>query len=48
MILQEHTKGHNELLRNHKNNGVSSGFIKACDDSIEESELMRMVEITER
>lgn len=47
--LQEHTKeAHNELLRSHKNNVISSGFIATLREDIEDSELMRMVEITEQ
>lgn len=47
--LQEHTKeAHNELLRSHKNNVISSGFIATLREDIEDSELMRMIEITEQ
>ena len=47
--LQEHTKeAHNELLRSHKNNVISSGFIATLREDIEDSELMLMVEITEQ
>lgn len=47
--LQEHTReAHNDLLRSHKNNVISSGFIATLREDIEDSELMRMIEITEQ
>lgn len=47
--LQEHTKeAHNELLGSHKNNVISSGFIATLREDIEDSDLMRMIEITEQ
>ena len=47
--LQGHTKeAHEELLRSHKNNVISSGFIATLREDIEDSELMRMIEITEQ
>lgn len=47
--LQDYVKeAHEELLRSHKNNVFSSGFIATLRDDIEDSELMRMIEITEQ